>query len=508
MAFLGIDIGTSGTKVLLLSHDGQVLATAESPHELLTPKPGWTEQDPEGWWTAVKTATKAAIKTAKIKGSDVQAIGLSGQMHGSVFLNEAGKVLRPALLWNDQRTTAQCAQIEEKAGGRAALIDMVSNPALTGFTAPKILWFREHEPKKFEKCKQVLLPKDYIRYRLTEEYCSEVSDASGTLLLNVKTRSWHTDLISRLGLDAELLPPVVESQDITGELTEEAAKLLGLKAGIPLVGGAGDQAAGAVGTGVVLPGLVSSSMGTSGVIFATSSGPQTDPEGRVHTMCHAIPNTWCVFGCMLSAGGSLQWLRNTLYAKKIKKLKAGKDPGKLYPKMIEAAEKAPAGSENLFFLPYLTGERCPHPDPHAKGAFIGLTPRHGLNHMIRATIEGITFGMREQIMIFRQMGIAVDQVRAQGGGARSDFWRQLQADMYGAPVVTINVSEGAALGVAILAAVGAGAYGSVPEACQAIIKVKEKSAPGPKAVALYEKQYPKYAALYPALKNSFATLGD
>ncbi len=504
MAFLGIDIGTSGTKVLVLSGNGKVLGTAESPHELLTPKPGWTEQDPEGWWTATQKATKAAIKKAKIKGTEIQAIGLSGQMHGSVFLDDAGKVLRPALLWNDQRTAAQCVEIEKIAGGRAKLIEMVSNPALTGFTAPKILWLRDNEPKKFEKCAQVLLPKDYIRYRLTEEYCTEVSDASGTLLLDVKKRVWHSELVGKLGLDGDILPPVVESQAITGELIEGAARLLGLKMGIPVVGGGGDQAAGAVGTGVVEPGLVSSSMGTSGVIFATSGGAQTDPLGRVHTMCHAIPETWCVFGCMLSAGGSLQWLRNTLFAKKVAKLA---DAGELYPKMIEEAQEAPAGSENLFWMPYLTGERCPYADPNAKAGFVGLTARHNRAHLIRSTIEGITFGMREQIMIFREMGIAVEQVRAQGGGARSEFWRQLQSDMYNAPVVTINVSEGAALGVAILAAVGVGAYSSVPEACKAIIKPKEKHAPSKKAVAFYDEQYAKYARLYPALKDVFAELG-
>ena len=503
MAFLGIDIGTSGTKVLVLSGAGRVLAAAESPHALLTPRAGWTEQEPEGWWSAVQKATRAALKKAKLKGAEIAAIGLSGQMHGSVFLDGRGKVLRPALLWNDQRTAQQCAEIEQAVGGREKLIAMVSNPALTGFTAPKILWLRENEPRKFERCKQVLLPKDYIRYRLTEEYCSEVSDASGTLLLDVKKRAWHSELIGKLGLDAELLPAVVESQDITGELTEEAAGLLGLRAGIPVVGGAGDQAAGAVGTGVVSPGLVSASLGTSGVIFAASSSPQTDPQGRVHTMCHAIPGMWCVFGCMLSAGGSLQWLRNTLYAEEVQKLR---DPGTLYAKMIAAAERAPAGSENLFFLPYLTGERCPHADPNARGGFIGLTPRHGLDHMIRATMEGITFGMREQIMIFRAMGIAVEQVRASGGGARSEFWRQMQADMYDSPVVTINVSEGAALGAAILAAVGARAFGSVPEACGEIIRVKQKSRPGRKMVGLYERQYGKYAGLYPALQGNFALL--
>ncbi len=500
MGFLGLDIGTSGTKVLLLSEDGKVLATAESPHTLLTPKPGWTEQKPDEWWKACILGTKAVMKKAKAKPSDIKAIGLSGQMHGSVFVDAAGKVIRPALLWNDQRTAKQCAEIQEKAGGRDALISMVSNPALTGFTAPKILWLRENEPANYEKCKQVLLPKDYIRLRLTGEYASEVSDASGTLLLNVKERKWHTELMSKLGIDSALMPRVVESQEITGKLSPAAAKELGLEPGVPVVGGGGDQAAGAVGTGVVLPGLVSAAMGTSGVIFAASGGPQTDPKGRVHTMCHAIPNTWCVFGCMLSAGGSFQYMRGLTCGDEAKKLK---DPGQIYPKMIEEAASVPAGSENLYFLPYLTGERCPHPDPDARGAFIGLTPRHGRAHLLRATLEGVTYGMREQIMIFRDMGIPIEQVRASGGGARSVFWRQLQADMYNAPVVTINVSEGAALGAAILAAVGAGAFKSVPEACKGIIKVKEKSTPKAKSAAFYDASYKRYGALYPALKDWF-----
>ncbi len=501
MAFLGLDIGTSGTKALLLSPDGRVLAAAESPHTLLTPKPGWTEQQPAEWWKACILSTKAALKKAKLKPDAVKAIGLSGQMHGSVFLDASGKVLRPALLWNDQRTAAQCREIEERAGGREGVIQRVSNPALTGFTAPKILWLRENEPAKYEKCRQILLPKDYIRYRLTNEYCSEVSDASGTLLLDVKARTWHREMIALLGIDMALLPRLVESQEITGNLSAEAAREIGLPGGIPVVGGAGDQAAGAVGTGVVLHGLVSAAMGTSGVIFAASPGPQTDPLGRVHTMCHAVPGMWCVFGCMLSAGGSFQYMRNTFFADEIKK---AKDPGAIYPKMIAEAQIAPPGSENLYFLPYLTGERCPHPDPHARAGFIGLTPRHNRSHLLRATLEGITFGMREQIDIFRQMGIPIEQIRASGGGARSDFWRQLQADMYKAPVVTINASEGAALGAAILAAVGAGAFGSVPEACKGIIRVKDKSNPVKKMMQFYDRQYAGYAALYPALKAWFA----
>ncbi len=507
MALLGLDIGTSGTKALVLQPNGAVLATAESPHELQTPRPGWTQQDPENWWRAARTAAHQALRKAGIKSAQITAIGLSGQMHGSVFLGEGPKPLRPALLWNDQRTAEQCRQIEQAAGGREQLINMVSNPALTGFTAPKILWFREKEPAKYEKCRHVLLPKDYIRYRLTGEYVSEVSDASGTLLLDVKSRRWHDDLISRLGIDRSILPPVVESQEITGRITPAVAAATGLPAGIPVVGGAGDQAAGAVGTGVVAPGLVSAAMGTSGVIFAAAASPRTDPQGRVHTLCHAIPNTWCVFGCMLSAGGSLQWLRNALYTAETQQLvRKKKDPGVLYERMMALAEKAPAGAENLFFLPYLTGERCPHADPAARGCFIGLTPRHGQAHLIRAVLEGITFGMREQVAILRSLGIPIEQVRASGGGARSDFWRRLQADMYQAPVVTIHVSEGAALGAAILAGVGAGLWSSVPEATAQIIRVRRRNNPHERRAKFYDAHYRKYAGLYPALRASFADL--
>lgn len=509
MSFLGIDIGTSGTKALVLSRNGRVLATAEAPHELLTPRPGWSEQRPEGaggWWEAVVAAVRAVVKKAGRREA-IEAVGLSGQMHGSVFLDKAGKVLRPALLWNDQRTQMQCREIEEKAGGRAKLIERVSNPALTGFTAPKILWLRENEPKRFEKCVKVLLPKDYIRWRLTGEYATEVSDASGTLLLDVKRRKWHEGLMGLLGLDMGLLPRVYESQEVTGVVSADAAAQLGIPQGVPVVGGGGDQAAGAVGTGVVESGLVSAAMGTSGVIFAASSEPVTDPAGRVHTMCHAIPDTWCVFGCMLSAGGSLQWMRNTFFGEELRQLKkAGKEAGEIYPRMMKMAEAAPAGAEGLVFLPYLTGERCPHANPDARGAFIGLTPRHNLGYMVRAAVEGITFGMREQVAIFRAMGIPIREIRASGGGARSAFWRQLQADMYGAPVVTINVAEGAALGAAILAGVGAGAYGSVAEACRGVIRVREKSRPRAGMVRLYEQQYGVFRDLYSALCDSFSHL--
>ncbi len=507
MALLGLDIGTSATKALLLSADGVVLATAESPHALETPRPGWTQQAPEDWWQACLTSTSKVLRKAKIKAAQISAIGLSGQMHGSVFLADGPRALRPALLWNDQRTIAQCAQIEEQAGGREQLLAMVGNPALTGFTAPKILWFMQNEPAKYEKCRHILLPKDYIRYRLTGQYVSDVSDASGTLLLDVKARRWHEGLIRHLGIDRALLPRLTESQEISGQVTAAVARVTGLPAGIPVVGGAGDQAAGAVGVGVVESGMLSAAMGTSGVIFAASATPQTDPLGRVHTMCHAIPNTWCVFGCMLSAGGSLQWLRNTMFAAQCEELtKRKEDLSPLYSQMIAMAQSAPVGSENLFFLPYLTGERCPHPDPHARGCFIGLTPRHAMGHIIRATLEGITMGMREQVDIMRSMGIVITQVRASGGGARSAFWRQLQADMYQAPVATINVSEGAALGAAILAGVGSGEWNSVAQATSAIIEITHRIRPSAKRAAMYEEHHRKFAMLYPALRNSFTAI--
>src|SRR4051812_40515500 len=350
---LEIDIGTSGTKTLVCDEDGTVLATAMAEHPISSPKPGWSEQDPLDWWDATCKATKAVLKKAKLKAGDVGGIGLSGQMHGSVFLGDGPKPLRPALLWNDQRTAEQCAEIESKAGGRAALIEMVANPALTGFTAPKILWVREHEPRVFTRTKHILLPKDYIRFRMTGEYATEVSDASGTLLLDVANRAWSDRLLSLLEIDRALLPKLHESSEITGVLNAQGASTLGLRAGTPVVGGGGDQAAGAVGNGIVTTGIVSATLGTSGVVFAHSDQPTRDPQGRVHTMCHAVPGKWCVFGCMLSAGGSLQWFRNQLGGAEVALAKRKKvDP---YDLLIAGAQRAPVGSEGLFFLPYLTG---------------------------------------------------------------------------------------------------------------------------------------------------------
>jgi xylulokinase len=501
---LGIDIGTSGTKTLVCDEDGKVLATAMAEHPISSPKPGWSEQNPEDWWQATGKATKAVLKKAGVKASDVGGIGLSGQMHGSVFLGDGTKALRPALLWNDQRTAEQCAEIERKAGGREALIELVANPALTGFTAPKILWVRQHEPKVYDRVRHILLPKDYIRYRMTGEYATEVSDASGMLLLDVARRTWSDRLLSLLEIDKSLLGRLHESQEVTGTLHEEGAKHLGLKAGIPVVGGAGDQAAGAVGNGIVTTGIVSATLGTSGVVFAHSDQPTRDPQGRVHTMCHAVPDKWCVFGCMLSAGGSFQWFRNTLGQNEVAAAKKkGVDP---YELLIAQAEQAPPGCEGLFFLPYLTGERCPHPDPNARGGWIGATARTTREMMIRSLIEGVTYGMRDALEIMRSMGVEVTQVRASGGGARSGFWRQLQADVYKSPLVLTNASEGPAYGVALLAGVGTGVWGSVEEACKRSIKQTQKIAPKAKASAVYDRHYEVYGKLYGDLKERFAEI--
>ena len=504
--YLGIDIGTSGTKTLAIRDDGRILASTTVEYPLYTPQPGWSEQVPEDWWQATIQSVREVLKAGKIKPADVKGIGLSGQMHGSVFLDKQKQVIRPALLWNDQRTTAECAEIEKKAGGRAKLIKMVANPAMTGFTAPKILWLRNNEPKNYDRLAQVLLPKDYVRFRLTGEYATEVSDASGTLLLDVQKRQWSGTLLEKLSIDKGLLPKVYESEEVSGRLTKEVAEQLGLPEGVPVVGGGGDQAAGAVGNGIVRKGVISATMGTSGVVFAHSDEVQVDPEGRVHTFCHAVRGKWHVMGVVLSAGGSLQWYRNQLGQMESSVAKAtGKDA---YDVLSAEAAQAPPGSEGLFFLPYLTGERTPHADPNARGAWIGLSLRHGKSHLVRSVMEGATYAMRDCLEIIKGMSIPVKEIRLSGGGARGKFWRQLQADIYGQKVSTINASEGPAFGVALLAAVGTGAYKSVAEACDATIKVVNSSETEPAAKKTYNAAYPIYGQLYRSLKKDYETIAQ
>src|SRR4051794_16718269 len=503
---LGIDIGTSGTKTLICDSKGKVLATAMAEHPISSPKPGWSEQDPQDWWRATVQATKAVLKKAKVKPTDIGGIGLSGQMHGSVFLGDGPRPLRPALLWNDQRTAEQCAEIGSKAGGREKLIELVANPALTGFTAPKILWIRQHEPRVYERTRHILLPKDYVRYCMTGEYATEVSDASGTLLLDVVNRRWSDKLLGLLRIDKSLMPRLHESPEITGQLHEQGARALGLRPGTPVVGGGGDQAAGAVGNGIVTTGVVSATLGTSGVVFAHADQPTRDPRGRVHTMCHAVPGKWCVFGCMLSAGGSFQWFRNQLGADEVAQAKKkGVDP---YELLIAEAEQAPPGCEGLFFLPYLTGERCPHPDPNARGGWVGATARTDRAMLIRSLLEGVTYGMRDALEIMKNMGVPVTQVRASGGGARSGFWRQLQADVYNQPVALTNATEGPAYCVALLAGVGTGVWAGVEEACRKCIKQREKINPNKNSAAKYEPFYRTYDKLYFDLKDRFREIAS
>jgi xylulokinase len=507
MAYLlGIDIGTSGTKTLICDHTGKVIATAMAEHTIQSPNPGWSEQSPIEWWNATCKATKAVLKKAKIKPNTITGIGLSGQMHGSVFLADDTKPLRPALLWNDQRTQAQCDAITKLAGGKSKLINMVGNPALTGFTAPKILWVRDHEPAVYARTKHILLPKDYIRLCMTGEYATEVGDASGTLLLDVKKRQWHKGLMSKLDIDSSLMPDCYESHIVTGKLTATAANAMGLVKDIPVVGGSGDQPAGAVGNGIVQSGIVSATLGTSGVMYAHSSEPVYDKDGRVHTMCSAVENEWCVFGCMLSAGGSFQWFRNHMADGEVALAKKKKiDP---YTLLIEQAAQAQPGCQGLFFLPYLTGERCPYANPNARGGWIGLTARHDRNAMIRSLLEGVTFGMADALNIMQDMGIATTSVRLSGGGARSEFWRQLQADIYNTPVVTINAQEGPAYGVALLAGVGIGVWSSVKQACKQAISETQKRKPNRKLAAMYQQYHKQYSHLYAALEPMYEQIAS
>ena len=502
---LGLDIGTSSVKGLLalVKPGAPILATVITDYQTppRQPRTGWSEHDPEQWWTACQQTIAQLCRNAKRKPAEIRSIGLSGQMHGSVFLDRGGAVIRPALLWNDQRTTDQCARIEQAAGGRDTLIRLVKNPALTGYTAPKILWLRDREPKHFAKLAKVLLPKDYIRYRLSAATICDVSDASGTLLLDIDRRIWSTELLNRLDLPAELLPDLCESTDPSSTVNGLASRMTGIEQGVPIAGGAGDQPAGAVGNGIVSPGVVSATLGTSGVLFAHADAPVPNPQGALQSFCHAVPAKWCVFGCMLSAGGSLQWLRNNLGQPEIaaaKKLRRD-----AYDLLIEQAATAPPGAAGLYFLPYLTGERCPYPDPAARGGWIGLTASHNRAHLIRAVVEGITYGLKDQVELMRQGGVAVNQIRASGGGARSRWWCQLMADIFDAEIVTTTSTEGGAYGAALLAGVACGAFATIEAACAKAIRITRRWKPNAKRSAAYRRHHETYRQLYADLRNTF-----
>ncbi|HEO71712.1 MAG TPA: xylulokinase [Candidatus Hydrogenedentes bacterium] len=497
---IGVDVGTSGTKAVAVNEAGQIVGSSLAEYPLLSPKPSWAEQDPSEWTRATLEVLRQLANTPGFEAADVKGIGLTGQMHGSVFLDAENHVLRNAILWCDQRTANQCAAITEKVG-EARLIEMVCNPALTGFTAPKILWLRENEPRLYDRVVRVLLPKDYVRLALTGEFATDVADASGTLLFDVKKRTWHTELLSILDIPTDFMPKAFEGPDVTGTLTAQAAQKTGLPKGIPVVAGGGDQAAGGVGCGIVRKGAISSTVGTSGVVFAFADEVRIDPEGRVHTFCHSVPGTWHVMGVMLSAGGSLRWFRDALCQNECAvATQTGVDP---YAYITAEADAAPLGAEGLLFLPYLTGERTPHKDPYAKGAFIGLSLRHTRAHMARAVLEGVAYGMRDSLEIVRAMGVPIAEVRASGGGARSTVWRQIQADVNRAPLVTLNIDQGPAYGAALLAMVGTGMHASVEQACDATIRVIETCTPNPARSAAYDAWFAEYQELYRALAPRF-----
>jgi xylulokinase len=498
---LGIDVGTSGTKTLLIDRRGRVLASASVGYPCYAPRPAWSEQDPADWWRAVASTVRQVLRQAGVRGTDISGVGLSGQMHGSVFLDKSCHVLRRAILWNDQRTSAECQEITRLSGGRERLIGLVANPALTGFTAPKILWVRRHEPRIYDRTAHILLPKDYVRWRLTGEFATEMSDASGTLLLDVVRRRWSDKLLSLLQIDRSLLPDVYESPEVSGRVSKAAAEATGLVAGTPVVGGGGDQAAGAVGSGIVRPGAISATLGTSGVVFAHAARVQTDPDGRVHTFCHAVPGAWHVMGVVLAAGGSLQWFRNTLCQDLAAEARRRKVD--VYDLVTALAAEAPPGCDGLYFLPYLTGERTPHADPHARAAWVGLSNMHTRAHMARAVIEGATYAMRDCLEIIRGMGVPVRQIRVSGGGARSAFWRQVQADVYGTAVCRLAHEEGPAYGVALLAGVGTGTWSTVPEACDATIRLRGRTQSNARRIRLYNAHYPEYGQLYRSLRDDF-----
>lgn len=500
---LGIDIGTSGTKTVLFDESGAMAASSTYEYPMFQPNIGWAEQDPEDWWKAACYTIKDVLKKSGVDPKNIKGVGLSGQMHGAVLLDGEGNVLRRAIIWCDQRTEQECGQITALIG-RERLVQITANPALTGFTASKIMWVRNNEPDLFKKVRKILLPKDYIRFRLTGEYATEVSDASGMQLMDISKRTWSGEVLDKLGIERSQLGGMYESQEISGKVSHSGAGLTGLLEGTPVVGGAGDQAAGAVGNGIVKPGVVSSTIGTSGVVFAYSDKISIDPEGRVHTFCHAVPNTWHVMGVTQAAGLSLKWFRDNfcIEEKRVAEL-MDVDP---YILMDKEAEKVEPGCNGLIYLPYLMGERSPHLDAAAKGVFFGLSAMHEKPDMLRAVMEGVVYSLKDCLEIIKGMGVEISEVRASGGGGKSPFWRQMQADVFGTGVTTINSSEGPALGAALLAGVGTGVYASVAEACDRVIKVKSRQEPVKELGEVYGKYYKIYGRLYNSLKQDYREL--
>jgi xylulokinase len=499
---LGIDVGTTGSKVVLINSLGETIAAATTEYSMYMPKPLWAEQNPEDWWLATQASIRQVIENGKVAPGDIAGIGLTGQMHGLVLLDKEGSVLRPCIMWNDQRTAKQCQEITKQVGAEKVL-QLIGNPVLPGFTAPKVIWVRENEPHIYEKVATILLPKDYIRYCLTGELFSEVSDSSGTAMFDVGKRQWSEDMLAALSIPREWMPEVTESPVVSARVNHQAAQATGLKAGTPVVGGGGDQAAQAVGTGIVKEGVTSVTLGTSGVVFAASDHYRVESQGRLHAFCHAVPGMWHLMGVMLSAAGSFRWYRDVLGDCERQRAEVeGRDP---YDLLTEAAANVPPGSDGLIFLPYLTGERTPYPDPNARGVFFGFTLRHKKQHFTRCVLEGVGFGLRDSLGLMRNLGIKIDEVRLSGGGARSTLWRQILADILNSPTKLVNTTEGAAFGSALIAGVGAHVYDNMLDAANQVIKITESVEPSSDS-KIYAAYYPHYQALYPALAGEFSAL--
>jgi xylulokinase len=494
--FLGIDVGTGGSRAVVIDEAGRVVASATIEHaQFESPHTGWAEQDPADWWRASAAAVRAVLANDKVATEEIACIGLTGQMHGAVLLDERDEVLRPAIIWCDVRTDQQCRELTERVGADQ-IIQLVLNPALAGFTLPKLLWVREVEPHVWARVRNVVLPKDYIRLKLTGDRATDVADASGTLLLNIRKRKWSQEMLGHVSISEQLLPHVYESQEITGTVSAEGAAITGLLMGTPVVAGAGDQAAGAIGMGIVRPGSVSATIGTSGVVFAATDRPALDPKGRVHTFCHAIPDRWHVMGVTQAAGLSLRWFRDRFGT--AGQNSNSKDP---YEHLVEEAADAPVGADGLFWAPYLMGERTPHLDPHARAAMIGLTASHKRAHIIRAILEGVAFSLRDTLSIFAEMEVPVEAIRLGGGGARSRLWQQIQADVYNQTVELVEADEGPAYGAALLAAVGVGRWASVVEACDSAVGIRDRIEPEPAAASLLDRHYETFKLIYPALSQ-------
>jgi xylulokinase len=492
---VGVDVGTGGTRALIADSSGRIVASATEEHApFASPQTGWADQHPDDWWRAAQAAIRSVLFRAKLDGRQIACVGFSGQMHGAVMLDAADKVVRPALIWCDVRTQKQCDQLNQRIGPEK-LIRLTCNPALTNFTLTKLLWVRENEPQNWSRVRSVMLPKDYVRFRMTGEKAIDVTDGSGTLMLDVAERQWSKEILQASEIDDELLPALFESGDICGKVSPGAEKLTGLASGTPVVAGAGDQAAGAIGMGVVAPGAVSATIGTSGVVFAATDRPALDPKGRLHTFCHAIPGRWHVMGVTQAAGLSLRWFRDQFGTPSIAE---GQDS---YDYLSDEAAKVPPGSDGLLWAPYLMGERTPYLDPQARGVLAGITASHTRSHIIRAILEGVAFSLKDTFSIFQEMGVPVNTICLGGGGARSQLWRQIQADVYGREVEITESEEGAAYGAAILAGVGAGIWTSVDAACEASVRVVQRLKPIPENVAIMQSQYAAYTRIYPAMRS-------